>query len=95
MSIVIVGGHERMERIYKDLGKKHGCRIKVFTKVSGDFSRRIGEPDYIVMFTDVVSHKLVNAATKVLKKKNIPSVMLHNSSSQALEDALAKMTCTN
>lgn len=92
MSVVIIGGHERMERIYKDTGKKHGCKVKVFTKMKGDLMKRIGTPDYIVMFTDVVSHKLVNTTMKIAKKKNIPKLRLHNSSLQTLENALVKMT---
>jgi len=93
MSVVIIGGHERMERIYRDTGKKHGCKIKVFTKMQGDLHKRIGNPDYIVMFTDVVSHKLINTAMKILKKKNIPSLKLHNSSLQTLEKALVQVKC--
>ncbi len=93
MSVVIIGGHERMERIYMDTGKKHGCKIKVFTKMKGDLCKRIGNPDYILMFTDVVSHKLVNTTMKISKKRNIPNLRLHNSSLQTLESALAEMTC--
>jgi hypothetical protein len=92
MSVVIIGGHERMERIYKDTGKKHGCKVKVFTKMKGDLMKRIGTPDYIVTFTDVVSHKLVHTTMKISKKKNIPHLRLHNSSLQTLENALAKVT---
>lgn len=82
-----------MERIYKDTGKKHGCKVKVFSKMKGDLIRRIGNPDYIVMFTDVVSHKLVHTTMKISKKKNIPSLRLHNSSLQTWENALSQMTC--
>lgn len=91
MSVVIVGGHERMERVYKNIGKKHGCRVKVFTKMKGDLQKRIGNPDYILMMTDVVSHKLVNTAIKISKKKNIPSMRIHNSSVQALETTLEEV----
>ncbi|MDK2918883.1 MAG: hypothetical protein PWQ37_1616 [Candidatus Petromonas sp.] len=95
MSVVIVGGHERMERIYKDTGKKHGCKVKVFTKMERDFHKRIGNPDYILMFTDVTSHKLVNTALKISKKKNIPNLRLHNSSLQTLEKALEQVKGLN
>ena len=91
MSIVIVGGHERMEREYIDVGKRHGYKIKIFTKMQGDLCKRIGNPDYIVMFTDVVSHKLVNTTNKIMKKKNIPSLRLHNSSVQTLDNALSQI----
>lgn len=93
MCIVIIGGHERMERIYRDTGKKYGYKIKVFTKMKGDLCKRIGNPDYILMFTDVVSHKLINTTMKISKKKNIPNLRLHNSSLQTLESALVEMSC--
>ncbi|WP_432662893.1 DUF2325 domain-containing protein [Wukongibacter baidiensis] len=93
MSVVIIGGHERMERIYKDTGKKHGFKVKVFSKMKGDLVKRIGSPDYIVTFTDVVSHKLVHTTMKICKKKNIPNLRLHNSSLQTWENALAEITC--
>ncbi len=32
MSVVIVGGNERMERQYADLCKEYSCKAKVFTK---------------------------------------------------------------
>ena len=92
MSIVLIGGHERMERIYMDAGKKHGCKLKIFNKMKGDLCKRIGNPDYIIMFTDVVSHKLVHTTMAVSKKKDIPSVRLHNSSLQAFESLLAEIS---
>ena len=92
MSIVIIGGHERMERNYKEVGKKFGCKVKVFTKMKVDLYRRIGNPDYIVMLTDVVSHKLINTSMKISKKKNIPNLRLHNSSMQTIEQAFKQVS---
>ncbi|RKD23678.1 hypothetical protein SAMN02745883_01847 [Caminicella sporogenes DSM 14501] len=91
MSVVIVGGHERMERIYKNTGKKYGCKVKVFTKMQRDFHKRIGNPDYIVVFTDVISHKLVDVTLRISKKKNIPNLRLHNSSLKTLEKVLQQI----
>ena len=45
------------------------------------------------MFTDVVSHKPVNSTRTVSKKKDIPSIRLHNSSLQAFESAVAEISC--
>lgn len=33
MSIVIIGGHERMETQYKQICKQYKCKAKVFTKI--------------------------------------------------------------
>ena len=35
MSVVIVGGHDRMVRQYMDICKKYNCKGKVFTQLNG------------------------------------------------------------
>lgn len=92
MSVVVLGGHERMEKQYKNIGEKHGCKVKVFTKNKSNIDKRIGSADYIVMFTDVISHKLINVGMKVSKKNNIPNVKYHNSSINSFENILRKVT---
>ena len=42
MSIVIVGGHDRMVRQYKEICKNYRCRAKVFTQMEGDMKDRLG-----------------------------------------------------
>ena len=34
MSVVIVGGHDRMVSQYKKIGKDFHCKMKVFTQMS-------------------------------------------------------------
>ena len=46
MSVVIIGGNERMERRYKDLCEQYKCKAKVYTKKLGDM-KRIGSPDLL------------------------------------------------
>lgn len=38
MSIVIIGGHERMETQYKEICKRYHCKVKVFTKMKTDLN---------------------------------------------------------
>ena len=59
MSIVIVGGHDRMVAQYKKICKSYKCKCKVFTQMEADFSKKIGCPDLLVLFTNTVSHKMV------------------------------------
>ena len=56
MSIVIVGGHDRMVAQYKKICKSYKCKCKVFTQMEADFSKKIGCPDLLVLFTNTVSH---------------------------------------
>lgn len=62
MSIVIVGGHDRMVGQYKKICKSYKCKCKVFTQMEADFGKKIGCPDLLVLFTNTVSHKMVKCA---------------------------------
>ena len=62
MSVVIIGGNECMERQYQQICKKHGCKAKVFVKEKSGFSKQIGTPDLMILFTNTVSHKMVLSA---------------------------------
>ena len=59
MSVVIVGGHDRMVAQYKKICKSYKCKVKVFTHMGADFNKQIGCPDLLVLFTNTVSHKMV------------------------------------
>lgn len=91
MSIVLVGGHDRMKNTYKDIGLNRGHSIKVFTQMPGSFSKSIGVPDAILLFTKTVSHKMVLTALKEAKRKSIPVVRCHNSSGSSLKRSLEQL----
>ena len=40
MSVVIIGGHDRMVCQYKEICKAHKCKAKVFTQMSGDLKKQ-------------------------------------------------------
>ncbi len=92
MSVVIVGGNERMIAQYKTICKDFGYKPKVFAKMTTDFKRKIGTPDLIVLFTNTVSHKLVHSAVQEASKRNSDIIRCHSSSSCALKKAL-EMHC--
>ena len=41
MSVVIVGGHDRMNCQYKEICKRYGCKCKVFTQCPADFHHKM------------------------------------------------------
>ena len=45
MSVVIIGGHDRMVCQYQKLCKAYRCSAKVFTQMSANLSKQIGSPD--------------------------------------------------
>lgn len=88
MSVVIIGGHDRMVCQYKKICKSHRCKAKVFTQMSADLDKQIGDPDLCILFTNTVSHKMVRCAVDESEKKNFKIVRCHNSSGAALEGIL-------
>lgn len=90
MSIVIVGGHDRMHCRYKDICKKYGLKCKVFTQCPADFQNQIGSPDIIVVFTKTVAHKMLNAASLQAKKTGAELRHCHSSGACALNEVLCE-----
>ena len=70
MSVVIVGGHDRMVCMYKKICKEHKCKAKIFTQMSANLSGQIGSPDLLILFTNTVSHKMVRTALAEAEKCN-------------------------
>ena len=87
MSIVIIGGNERMACQYENICKCHGCKAKVFTKESGSsLKKKMGKPDLLILFTNTVSHKMVITVSREAKRVNIPIKRIHSSSISALQN---------
>ncbi len=87
MSVVIVGGNERMIRRYKDLCEEYNCDAKVIIEMNGAL-RNMGNPDLLVLFTNTVSHKMVNCALSSIKGQNVCVARCHSSSMSALRNVL-------
>lgn len=90
MSVVIIGGHDRMVRQYKQICKNYNCKAKVFTQMSANLGAQIGRPDLLILFTNTVSHKMVRCAVAEAEKYNTNIVRCHTSSQAALQEILAQ-----
>ena len=90
MSIVIVGGNERMVCQYQNICKNYGCKAKVFPKETGPLEKKIGSPDLMILFTNTVSHKMIQGAMKAAKKNSVPVARIHSSSATALRNLLCE-----
>lgn len=88
MSIVIIGGNERMENQYKEICKQYSCKVKVFTKKVTNLKNQIGRPDLLILFTSTVSHKMVRCAVVESERGNIAVERCHSSSASALKNIL-------
>ncbi|MCI9053049.1 MAG: DUF2325 domain-containing protein [Lachnospiraceae bacterium] len=94
MSIVIIGGHDRMICQYKKICKNYKCKAKVFTQMTSNLREQIGVPDLFVLFTNTVSHKMVKCALSQAEKNEVEVVRCHTSSGTALMEILEKK-CPN
>ena len=88
MSVVIVGGNERMAAQSEEICRCHGCKAKVFCKENGSLKRKMGVPDLLILFTNTVSHKMVISAMGESKRNRIPVARTHSASSAALHRLL-------
>lgn len=92
MSVVIIGGNERMERTYKELCQSYGCCAKVFTKTRGGLRNKIGNPDLLVLFTSTMSHQMLHGALNETRGQNTIVARAHSSSASALRSILEAHT---
>lgn len=88
MSVVIIGGHDRMVCQYREICRNYKCKAKVFTQMSASLDKQVGSPDLFILFTNTVSHKMVKTAVDEAKRKKIHVVRCHTSSGAALENIL-------
>lgn len=84
MSVVIIGGHERMENRYKEICKKYNHKPKVFTKIKSGLSRQMGNPDLIILFTATASHEMARCAVAESGRTHTILERCHSSSASAL-----------
>ena len=91
MSVVIVGGHDRMVSQYVKICKSFNCKAKVFTQMPASLGKQIGSPDLIVLFTNTVSHKMVRCAVEEAERCNADVIRCHSSSKNALEEILGNV----
>jgi len=91
MSIVLVGGLDRLHAEYKRKAKQFGHQVKVYTQMPTRFAKMIGTPDGIVVFTATSSHQMVKTALEHARKNNIPVIRCHNSSTNSFQQSIAQL----
>lgn len=91
MSLVILGGLDRLKRDYTNTGKKFGFRVKTFSQRVPDFAKRLRNVGAIVLFTGRVSHAMANDVFRIARELNIPLVRIKNSGVSGLEDGLKEL----
>ena len=91
MSVVIVGGNDRMAGRYSDICRSFDHKAKVFTQMVGDFESKIGTPDLILVLTTTCSHKMLGGVKRSSEKRGIPVRHINSSSASALKRVLEQI----
>ncbi len=88
MCAALIGGMDRLKRDYIDEAKRHGVKLKCFTGKERSIGNTMGNVDFVVMFTNKVSHKAKRDIVKALKSKETPIYMHHSCGVSTLRKCL-------
>ena len=88
MSVAVIGGIDRLRRLYEKKGLEFGFKVKVFSQKAPGIRKRLNGVKGLVLFTDTVSHRLVKEALMVARKQGIPVERSHSSSLNGLHRSL-------
>ena len=88
MSVAIVGGLDRLKRLYEKKCVDMGYQGKVFSQRVPNLANRMLGVDGIIIFTGTVAHPMVEEATRIARIWNIPLERSHSSSVSALKRCL-------
>lgn len=78
MSIILIGGMDRLGEQYRAEAKRHGVNIRIFSQDEQGISAKIKNADGVVIFTNKVSHQARNRAFKAAKSEGVPVLMHHS-----------------
>ena len=78
MSVIVVGGIERLGQQYRAEGERQGIDIQIFNQDEQNIYSTIKNSDGVVIFTNMISHQARKRAVKAAKNEKIP-VLLHHS----------------
>ncbi len=90
MCAALVGGMDRLKRNYMDEARRNGIRLKFFTGKERTISRSLGKVDFVVLFTNMISHKARNDVLTALRGKDVPVIMRHSCGISTLRACLGE-----
>jgi hypothetical protein len=88
MSIILVGGMDRLGEKYLKEAKDLGMDLRIFSQAKQNMGSRIKHADAVVIFTNKVSHQARHDAFNAAKKQGIPVFMHHTCGVCTLRECL-------
>ena len=77
MSIVLIGGMDRLEPQYLREAERAGVNLSVFTTAQNGIAAKLKHADAVVIFTNKVSHRAKNEAMTAARANDVPVFMHH------------------
>ena len=90
MCVTLIGGMSRLEKDYVAAAADAGHSLRFIARNERNFTRKIGNPDALLVFTNKVSHEAKQKAVRVARAKNIPVRLVHSCGVSSLRDCLCK-----
>lgn len=91
MCAVLIGGMDRLKRDYMSAAKKHGVKLVCYNGAECSLEAKLGSPDMLIMFTNMISHEARKKVMSVSKSQNIPLQMRHSCGVSSLRSCFAGM----
>ncbi|MBG0776252.1 MAG: DUF2325 domain-containing protein [Desulfovibrionaceae bacterium] len=88
MGAALIGGMDRLKREYINEARKAGVKLKVFTGKERGIGGRLGSVDFVVLFTDKISHSARREAEQAAKANAIPVYRFHSSGVSTLRECV-------
>ena len=78
MCAALIGGMDRLKKEYLEEARKSGVKLKHFTGKERKISKELGNVDFVVMFTNKVSHKARKDVLDAMRGRDVPVYMHHS-----------------
>lgn len=88
MSIVLVGGMDRLGEQYHNEARRFGMELRIFSQAEQGMGDKIKNAEAVVIFTNKVSHRARHEAVNTAKKQGIPIFMHHSCGICSLRECL-------
>ena len=94
MGVAVIGGLDRLARIYQLTGKSMGWRVRHFCRRTPSLGKRMAGVDAVVLFTGLTSHHLLREVNQTAKQFNIPVAYCSSAGASGLRKSLVKLNET-
>jgi len=95
MSVVLIGGMDRLEPQYLQEAERAGVQLRVFTTARNNIAAKLKHADAVVIFTNKVSHRARHEALAAARANDIPVFMHHACGVCTLRECLKCMHIIN